>query len=124
MQTLLVTTEETPYERIPCNDYQSQPRHYEDVSHKVTVHALDCDSISQVKQKVIDAVFCGLPASQRPSHHCVALGENNVSSCHFGSRTTNKITERVLIKSLICLTSWRFIDRVADGGRPADAAGR
>ncbi|XP_043224973.1 plexin-B-like [Amphibalanus amphitrite] len=71
--TLLVTTEETPYERIPCNDYQSQPRHYEDVIHKVTVHALDCDSISQVKQKVVDAVFCGLPASQRPSHHCVAL---------------------------------------------------
>ncbi|XP_037070123.1 plexin-B-like [Pollicipes pollicipes] len=71
--TLLVTTEETPYERIPCNEYQGQPRLYEDVSHKVNVHALDCDSISQVKQKVIDEVFCGLPASQRPSHHCVAL---------------------------------------------------
>ncbi|XP_037071029.1 plexin-B-like [Pollicipes pollicipes] len=71
--TLMVTTEETPYERIPCNEYQGQPRLYEDVSHKVTVHALDCDSISQVKQKVIDEVFCGLPASQRPSHHCVAL---------------------------------------------------
>ncbi|XP_043246790.1 plexin-B-like [Amphibalanus amphitrite] len=71
--TLLVTTQETPYEKIPCTDEQGQPRHYEDVSHKVTVHALDCDSISQVKQKVIDAVFCGLPASQRPSHHCVAL---------------------------------------------------
>ena len=74
-QTLLVTTQEAPYEKIPCSDDQGQPRHYEDVSHKVTVHALDCDSISQVKQKVIDAVFCGLPASQRPSHHCVALGE-------------------------------------------------
>jgi len=71
--TLLVTTEETPYERIPCNDYQSQSRVYEDVSHKITVHALDCDTISQAKQKVIDEVFCGLPASQRPSHHCVAL---------------------------------------------------
>ena len=80
-QTLLVTTEETPYERIPCNDYQSQPRHYEDVTHKVTVHALDCDSIGQVKQKVIDAVFCGLPASQRPSHHCVALGKLEHQAC-------------------------------------------
>ena len=70
-----MTAQETPYEKIPCSDDQGQPRHYEDVSHKVTVPALDCDSISQVKQKVIDVVFCGLPASQRPSHHCVVLGE-------------------------------------------------
>ena len=75
LQTLLVTSEEAPYEQIAYGEYQTQSRHYEDVSHKVTVHALDCDSISQVKQKVIDEVFCGLPASQRPSHHCVALGE-------------------------------------------------
>lgn len=39
------------------------------------VKVLTCDTISQVKEKVIEQVYRNLPYSQRPKVDCVTLGE-------------------------------------------------
>ena len=42
---------------------------------KVPVKVLDCDTISQVKEKLLDAVYKATPVSKRPSLTSVDLGE-------------------------------------------------
>ena len=32
----------------------------------IRVKLLDCDTISQAKLKIMDAIYCGVPVSQRP----------------------------------------------------------
>lgn len=48
------------------------------------VKVLDCDTISQVKEKIIEQVYKNLPYSQRPKVESVSLGKlerQNVSVC-------------------------------------------
>jgi plexin B len=44
------------------------------------VKVLNCDTISQVKEKIIEQVYRNLPYSQRPKVDSVALGENTHGS--------------------------------------------
>ncbi|XP_036695428.1 plexin-B3 isoform X2 [Balaenoptera musculus] len=43
---------------------------------RVPARVLDTDTITQVKEKVLDQVYKGTPFSQRPSVHTLDLGEN------------------------------------------------
>ena len=38
------------------------------------VRVLDCDAVSQVKQKILDAIFRNVPHSRRPAVHDLDLG--------------------------------------------------
>lgn len=43
-----------------------------------TVKVLNCDTISQVKEKIIEQVYRNLPYSHRPKVDSVTLGESSV----------------------------------------------
>lgn len=47
----------------------------DDLDEKVQCKVLDCDTISQVKSKILDALFKNTPFSMRPSIYEVDLGE-------------------------------------------------
>lgn len=47
----------------------------EEYEEKVQVKVLDCDTISQVKSKILDALYRNTPYSLRPSVHEVDLGK-------------------------------------------------
>ena len=49
----------------------------EEYEEKVQVKVLDCDTISQVKGKILDALYRNTPQTLRPSVHEVDLGK-----CH------------------------------------------
>ncbi len=43
------------------------------------VKVLDVDTISQVKEKILDAIYCNKPYSSRPSVNQVSLGMSETS---------------------------------------------
>ena len=45
-----------------------------DMKEPVTFKALDCDTITQAKEKAIDAIYMNAPFSSRPSVHNLDLG--------------------------------------------------
>lgn len=47
----------------------------DDLDEKIQCKVLDCDTISQVKSKILDALFKNTPFSLRPSIHEVDLGK-------------------------------------------------
>lgn len=53
-----------------------------------TVKVLNCDTISQVKEKIIEQVYRNLPYSQRPKVDSVTLGEFQVPA-EFEQKTSN-----------------------------------
>lgn len=46
----------------------------DDIDEKITCKVLDCDSISQVKMKILDALYKNTPYSLRPSIYDIDLG--------------------------------------------------
>lgn len=42
----------------------------------VTCKCLDCDTITQAKQKALDAIYLNMPFTNRPSVHDVDFGES------------------------------------------------
>lgn len=44
---------------------------------RVPARVLDTDTITQVKEKVLDQVYKGTPFSQRPATHALDLGETS-----------------------------------------------
>ena len=48
----------------------------EEYEEKVQVKVLDCDTISQVKAKILDALYRNTPQTLRPSVHEVDLGKS------------------------------------------------
>lgn len=52
----------------------------EDLDEKIQCKVLDCDTISQVKSKILDALFKNTPFSMRPSIHEVDLGKRPMSN--------------------------------------------
>lgn len=44
-----------------------QLQDFDDVTHEIVVKVLNCDSITQVKEKILDAFFKGYPFSKRPN---------------------------------------------------------
>jgi len=53
---------------------QTIPLAPEDLEEKIQCRVLDCDTISQVKHKILDALYRNTPFSLRPSIHEVNLG--------------------------------------------------
>ena len=49
-----------------------------DADDKVIVRANDCDTISQVKQKILDVLFKSVPFSERPNIYSVDIGKPRV----------------------------------------------
>lgn len=45
-------------------------------SQGVPVKVLDCDTISQAKEKMLDQLYKGVPLAQRPDPHTLDVGEN------------------------------------------------
>lgn len=45
---------------------------------EVTVKSLNCDTVTQVKEKLLDAVYKGTPYSQRPKASDMDLGKEKV----------------------------------------------
>jgi len=50
----------------------------DDLDEKTQCKVLDCDTISQVKSKILDALYKNTPFSMRPSIHEVDLGMYHV----------------------------------------------
>lgn len=49
----------------------------DDLDEKIQCKVLDCDTVSQVKSKILDALFKNMPFSLRPSIYEVDLGNIN-----------------------------------------------
>lgn len=62
---------------------QTLTMYAEEYEEKVQVKVLDCDTISQVKAKILDALYRNTPQSLRPSVHEVDLGELRSSVATF-----------------------------------------
>ena len=45
---------------------------------ETTVKVLDCDCISQVKEKILDALYKNAPFSNRPNIDSLELGERRI----------------------------------------------
>lgn len=54
---------------------QTLAAYSEEFEEKLQVKVLDCDTISQVKAKIMDALYRNSPQSIRPSVHDLDLGE-------------------------------------------------
>ena len=56
---------------------QTIPLAPEELEEKIQCRVLDCDTISQVKHKILDALYRNTPFSLRPSIHEVDLGTDS-----------------------------------------------
>lgn len=66
---------------------------HDELDDKVQCKVLDCDTISQVKSKILDAVYKNTAFSLRPSVYYVDLGKNKYN----------------LIYLLLCYTNMNII---------------
>ncbi|XP_065351810.1 plexin-B isoform X4 [Cloeon dipterum] len=72
--TIHLVQEDPHYEKIPYHQrYQTLHVVQEDVDEKIQCKVLDCDTISQVKLKILDALYKNTPYSMRPSIHEIDL---------------------------------------------------
>lgn len=70
---------------------------YSNQEHAVKV--LDCDTITQVKEKILDAIYKNAPFSSRPDKEDLDLGEYFFNKCFFSS--SKKRNSLVFIASII-----------------------
>ncbi|XP_069694411.1 plexin-B isoform X4 [Periplaneta americana] len=73
MVTIHLVQEDPHYEKIPYQTYQTLHVVQDDLDEKIQCKVLDCDTISQVKSKILDALYKNTPFSMRPSIHEVDL---------------------------------------------------
>ncbi|GLH11402.1 Uncharacterized protein GBIM_16186 [Gryllus bimaculatus] len=71
--TIHLVQEDPHYEKIPYQTYQTLHVVQDDLDEKIQCKVLDCDTISQVKSKILDALYKNTPFSMRPSIHEVDL---------------------------------------------------
>ncbi|XP_063883556.1 LOW QUALITY PROTEIN: plexin-B-like [Scylla paramamosain] len=72
--TIHLLHDDPHYEKIPYQTtYSTLNMYAEEYEEKVQVKVLDCDTISQVKAKILDALYRNTPYSLRPSVHEVDL---------------------------------------------------
>jgi len=57
---------------------------------EIPVKVLNCDTITQVKEKLLDAVYKGVPYSQRPKAGDMDLGKSEAKRFLVGSRDVAK----------------------------------
>ncbi|XP_046633766.1 plexin-B-like isoform X2 [Daphnia pulicaria] len=65
--------QEDHYEKIPYQPYHTIPLAPEELEEKIQCRVLDCDTISQVKHKILDALYRHTPFSLRPAVYEVDL---------------------------------------------------
>ncbi|XP_042222495.1 plexin-B-like isoform X2 [Homarus americanus] len=72
--TIHLLHDDPHYEKIPYQTtYSTLTMYAEEYEEKVQVKVLDCDTINQVKAKILDALYRNTPQSLRPSVHEVDL---------------------------------------------------
>ncbi|KAF4532611.1 hypothetical protein B566_EDAN013516 [Ephemera danica] len=71
--TIHLVQEDPHYEKIPYQTYQTLHVVQDDLDEKIQCKVLDCDTISQVKSKILDALYKNTPFALRPSIHEVDL---------------------------------------------------
>lgn len=71
--TLYTNAFSSPLSCLPSS--QTLAMYAEEYEEKVQVKVLDCDTITQVKSKILDALYRNTPQSLRPSVHEVDLGK-------------------------------------------------
>ncbi|XP_037069956.1 plexin-B-like [Pollicipes pollicipes] len=71
--TIHLVQEDPHYEKIPYQMYQTLQIAPEELEEKVQCRVLDCDTINQVKSKILDALYKNTPHTLRPSIHEVDL---------------------------------------------------
>ena len=72
---------------------------------EVTVKCLNCDTVTQVKEKLLDAVYKGSPYSQRPKAADMDLGERDISSTLLTSTTVTPLQSLSSTNLRLALTS-------------------
>ncbi|CAG7724457.1 unnamed protein product [Allacma fusca] len=71
--TIHLVQEDPYYEKIPYQSYQTFQVVQEELDEKIQCKVLDCDTISQVKSKILDALYKNTHYSLRPSIHDLDL---------------------------------------------------
>ncbi|ODM99641.1 Plexin-B [Orchesella cincta] len=71
--TIHLVQEDPYYEKIPYQSYQTFQVVQEELEEKIQCKVLDCDTISQVKSKILDALYKNTHFSLRPSIHDLDL---------------------------------------------------
>jgi len=66
----------------------------DDLDEKIQCKVLDCDTISQVKFKILDALYKNTPFSMRPSIHEVDLGMYHVLGVKYCAMYVNLRVKR------------------------------
>lgn len=66
----LIPVPSLPWQTLHCMNPENEN------ASEVTVKGLNCDTITQVKEKLLDAVYKGSPYSQRPKAGDMDLGKN------------------------------------------------
>ncbi|KAF9417011.1 hypothetical protein HW555_005839 [Spodoptera exigua] len=91
-------------------DYQTITLHIvqDDFDEKVQCKVLDCDSISQVKSKILDALFKNTPFSMRPSVHEVDLEWRHGRGGHVTLQDEDVTTKTI--------NGWRKLNTLAHYG--------
>lgn len=91
-------------------DYQNVTLHIiqDDFDDKLQCKVLDCDTISQVKSKILDALFKNTPFSMRPSVHEVDLEWRHGRGGHLILQDEDLTTKNI--------NSWRKLNTLAHYG--------
>lgn len=67
---------------------------------RMPARVLDTDTITQVKEKMLDQVYKGTPFSQRPSVHSLDLGEKaNCTPCLPTAPSTPAVAQPLLMRN-------------------------
>lgn len=73
----------------------------------MTVKTLNCDTVTQVKEKLLDAVYKGTPYSQRPKASDMDLGTNTHTHTHTQLSASLLGGNKHHLTCLLCGTEWR-----------------
>ncbi|CAH0774149.1 unnamed protein product [Bemisia tabaci] len=95
-------------DKIPYQPYHTVHMIQDDVDEKVQCKVLDCDTISQVKSKILDALYKNTPFSLRPSIHDVDLEWRHGRGGHL------TLQDEDLTTKTVC--GWRRLNTLAHYG--------
>ncbi|XP_046682902.1 plexin-B isoform X1 [Homalodisca vitripennis] len=106
--TVRLLQEDPDYEKIPYQTYQTLHVMQDDADEKIQCKVLDCDTISQVKSKILDALYKNTPFSLRPSIHELDLEWRHGRGGHLTLQDEDLTTKSVC--------GWRKLNTLAHYG--------
>ncbi|XP_059469642.1 plexin-B isoform X3 [Neocloeon triangulifer] len=107
--TIHLVQEDPHYEKIPYHQrYQTLHVVQEDVDEKIQCKVLDCDTISQVKLKILDALYKNTPYTLRPSIHEIDLEWRHGRGGHLTLQDEDLTTKTI--------NGWKKINTLAHYG--------